>query len=205
MTANSQPLHRVLSVAQHFFVIGLFYHLFHLSSSRDPSFWNTWENRSEPSPSQYSYSPWTLLSSQSGLVTSGVVAIVPTGFVGGSVEDNSILSYTTGNSHHKCVYHCPDSSFPPPAQKCIQAGRAVSDHHTLPFWHRKQRAAFFPFHHMMTPVFHPVSGKPVQVPLRFPLASSTHPAKQTGQGKAVFSCSTSQPAQQGHSPCRGTA
>lgn len=53
----------------------------------------------------------------------------------------SIPSYTTGSSHRKWVYHHPDSSFPPPAQKCIQAGRDASD--TLPFWHRKHRVVSF--------------------------------------------------------------
>lgn len=112
-----------------------------------------------------------------------------------------------GSSRHKHVYHHPDISFPPPAQKCIQAGRAVSDHHTLPFWHRKHRAAFFPSHHMMPPVFHqgPCARQAKQPKLHFPLVSSIHPATQTGHGKAAFSCSSCWPAQQCHSLCRGTA
>lgn len=91
---------------------------------QDPSFWNTSENRSKPNPSQCSYSLWTLLSSHSRLLMSRVAAIAPTGFVGGFVGDNSIISYATGSSHHKRVYHHPDSSHPPPAQSCIQRGHS---------------------------------------------------------------------------------
>lgn len=48
------------------------------------------------------------------------------------------------------------------------------------------------------------AGEPAQAPIHFPLVSSIHPATQTGQGRAVFSCSSCQPAQQCHSLCRGT-
>ena len=125
MTANFLSLHRVLTVAQHFFVIVWFVILLSLYSIYlhlpwDPSFWNTSENRSEPNPTQCSYSLWTPLSSHSRLIMTRVVATVPMGFVG----ENGILSYATGYPHHKCVYHHPDSSLPPPAQSCIQRGRS---------------------------------------------------------------------------------
>lgn len=129
---------------------------------------------------------WTLLSSHSGLVTSGVVAVIPTRFVGGFVGNNSILSNATGSSHHKHVYYHPNFSLPPPAQKCIQAGRAESEHHTLPFWHRKDRAPFCPFHHMMTPVFHwgPCAWWANQSRLLSTFPLSPAPTQLCKQGKA---------------------
>lgn len=101
--------------------------------------------------------------------------------------DNSIFSYATGSSHGKHVYHCPDSLFPPPAQKCIRAGRAISDHHTLPFWHRKHRADLFRFHHLMTPVFHrgPCAGRANHSKLlsAFPLSPASTQLSKQGKAK----------------------
>lgn len=202
MTANFQLLHGILIVAQHYFVIGLLYHWFYLSSFRDPSFWNTSENRSEPSPSRCRYSPWTLLSSHSGLVMSCQewLQLFLQGLVGGSVGQHPFL-------------HCRKFTLLTPVSPPwllissfstkVHPGRKSCQWHP-PSLAQEAQGSFLPFPPHDDSC---VSSRtlPAQAPICFPLVSSIHPATQTGQGRAVFSCSSCQPAQQCHSLCRGTA
>lgn len=215
MTANFWSMHRVLIVAQHFFVIVIFWLiilliLFTFIYLEILPFWNTSENRSEPNPPQCSYSLWSLLNSCSRLFVLGGVAITPAGSVGGFVGDNSILSYATGSSHHKCVYHGPSSSLPPPAQSCNQRGNSQDlllvtvTPSLFSTESTGQVSSLFAAWRLLCFVKDPTHNRQIHLS-SYPLSPCLLASAQLGKhSKATqFSCS-SQPEQRCHSLRRGT-
>lgn len=195
---------------------GLLYDWFYWSSFISRSFFlkHRWEHKWA--------NPFTMhlftvhpLSSCSRLLMSRVVAVVSTGFVEGSVVHSSILSGATGSSHHKCLYHHPDSSLSPPAQRKLlhfhlQQGNSQKE---LPatitpsLFDTKcagQVSSLLAAWRVLCFVKDPTHSR--QTSQSSYLLSHCLPAStQLGKhSKAELSCS-SQPAQQCRSLCRGTA